>query len=257
MPPRASSWKVHYGMTASPAHPALGAASPGSQAHTAVFICLTHPFPRAPFPPPPSTFHTSSLAVTPCYFIRFHPDLARTVQFAKTDFTAASRAPPSPPPGAARRAPASPVRSSPAPRTAHLSRSSAGCALGRRRLSSAGRPRLPCPPGPLRPLKRSVVRSRGRGCRQPRAAQAFPGFRGPVPQVLRLPPWPRQTPFPSPFRRLRHLPARSRRRGTWAASGAARGVRLTPPHRPGQCFLLGASREDEADEVTRRGPLRC
>lgn len=193
---------------------------------------MTHPFPRAPFPPPPSTFHTSSLGVTPCYFIRFHLHLARTVQFAKTDFTAASRAPPSAPPGAARRAPASPARSSPAARPAHLSRSSSGCALGRR-LSSAGRPRLPCPPGPPRPLKRSAARSRGRGCRQPRAAQAFPGFRGPVLQVLRLPPWPRQTPFPPPFRRLRHLPARSRRQVTWAASGAAGAARLTAASPPG------------------------
>lgn len=47
--------------------------TPEVSGHPAVFIRLTHPFSRALFPPPPSTFHTSSLGVPTCHFVHFHP----------------------------------------------------------------------------------------------------------------------------------------------------------------------------------------
>lgn len=116
------------------------------------FSMLHTPLSSAFLPPPPSTFHTS-LGVATCHFIRFHIYLPRTVLFTHTDCTSATRTPPSAPPSAvpavpalARPRPPGPQR--PAARTAHLPRCSAGCALGRRWLSSAGRPRLQCPPGP-------------------------------------------------------------------------------------------------------------
>lgn len=127
----------------------------------------------------------------------------------------------------------------PAPRPAHLPCSSAGCALGRRRLGSAGRPRLPRPPGPPRPLTRSAARRRRR-CRQPRTAQAFPGSRGPVPQMLRLPPWPGQTPFPAPVWRPRLGACQL------CPQGVAPGLQVEQPpepaspsrHRTGHCLPL-------------------
>lgn len=90
----------------------------------------------------------------------------------------------------------------PRPRpSAHPPCGSASCPHWSPGLRDAGRPRLPSPPAPPRPLTRSAAGSR-RLCRRGRldAAQAFPGSRGPVRQRLRLPPRPRQTPFPARLR---------------------------------------------------------
>lgn len=84
------------GCDPSRAQPSLAPQAPGAEAHTAVFIRLTHPSPRAFFPPPPSTFRTSSVGVTTCHLICSQPYLASTVfqvfdtvPFTPADFTSA------------------------------------------------------------------------------------------------------------------------------------------------------------------------
>lgn len=84
------------GCDRSRAQPSLAPHAPGAEAHTAVFIRLTHPSPRAFFPPPPSTFRTSSVGVTTCHLICSQPYLASTVfqvfdtvPFTPADFTSA------------------------------------------------------------------------------------------------------------------------------------------------------------------------
>lgn len=92
--------------------------------------------------------------------------------------------------------PRRPASALPTP-SAHPPCGSASCPHWSTGLRDAGQPRLPSPPAPPRPLTRSAAGSR-RLCRPYRLgeAQAFPGSRGPVRQRIRLPPWPRQTPFP-------------------------------------------------------------
>lgn len=121
--------------------------------------------------------------------------------------------------------PRSPASAPPAP-SAHPPCGSASCQPWSPGLRDAGRPRLPRPPAPPRPLTRSAAGSR-RLCRPDRfgEAQAFPGSRGPVRQRIRLPPRPRQTPFPVRLRRPQLRASRPRPRGnpTGAAPRAAPG----------------------------------
>lgn len=211
--------------------------TPEVSGHPAVFFRLTHPFSRALFPPPPSTFHTSSLGVPTCHFVHFHPSSARlsglrhcpghadglgiSLSNQSVSATRAASRAPAASPAAPRTTPRSP--------SVQLGRLRAREAAARLRrapqaAAPAGSPATPdaqrrppppsLPPAPHGPGVSGFPRSR-----PPNAPASALARANAVPG----------SGLAAPTRRL---PALSPRRGTWAAGGAAPGAGFTvaSPH---------------------------
>lgn len=174
------------GQAASLAPKALGPPVWSLQAH-----CLPHPSPPDLFLLHPERFGTSRPEVQGA-----HSSTPHKLGLQPSAVVPVASTAPHPP------SPASASRQLPPAPSAHPPCGSASCPHWSPGLRDAGRPRLPSPSAPPRPLTRSTAGSR-RLCGPDRfgEAQAFPGSRGPVRQRIRLPPRPRQTPFPVRLRR--------------------------------------------------------